>query len=642
MMKRSLFLIVCTLLFSVQSIFAIKLPRIFSDHMVLQRETPLKVWGWGTPGETIKITFNGQSLQTKVAKSGAWNVMLKPMSHGGPFEMNISAKSGSLTLKDILIGDIWLGSGQSNMEWTLQNTSDAANEIPQANYPKIRLFTVEKDQSHQPKDDLKSGQWLECNSQNAANFSAVAYYFGRTLSKELDIPIGLINSSWGGTKIEPWISWDLIGQEPEFKNLDMAKLATMAKDNDAKQLKYAEAKKNDRGLEEKWYQPETDVSGWKLIKVPQEWSGTEIGNADGIVWFRKEFTITGDVEDSGKLSLGPIDDKDVTYVNGVQVGTETAYNKDRVYQIDKNLLKKGKNVLVVKVQDDQGGGGLYGKPEKLFLEIKGKQIPLSGEWQYKTSVLNTDFGVVDVGPNSFPSQLYNAMIAPIVPFKIKGLIWYQGEANAQAAYSYKRLFPMLINSWRQQWGYELPFYWVQLANFMAPAQEAGDSEWAELRDAQRMTTSLPKTGQAVIIDIGEADDIHPRNKKDVGYRLALNALNKDYGKNIEFSGPVYKSMEVQGDKIILSFDHARSGLVSQNNKYGYVQGFAIAGEDKKFHWARAFIEGDKVIVFSPKVAKPVAVRYGWSDNPGDANLYNKEGLPTSPFRTDEWKWTTER
>jgi sialate O-acetylesterase len=568
-----------------------------------------------------------------------WMVTLKSMEHGGPYEMTVSAKSGNINLRNILIGDVWLGSGQSNMEWILSNTKDAGKEIAVANFPKIRLFTVEKAMEPMVQDDLKSGKWLECTSRNAADFSAVAYYFGKTLTKELDIPIGLINSSWGGTKVEPWISFDLMAQEPEYKNLDAKKLSETAKQNAANQLRYAEAMKTDRGLAEKWYLP-TNSAGWKTVRVPQEWGGTEIGNTDGIVWFRKEFQLDVEV-DSATLSLGPVDDVDFTYINGELVGTETIWNKDRFYGIKKGLLRPGKNVIVVKVRDDQGGGGIYGKAEQVYLQIKDKRIDLSGDWTYKPAVLASDFGLQGFGPNAYPSQLYNAMISPITNFGIRGVIWYQGESNTYAASNYKRLFPMLINNWRQKWGYEFPFYWVQLANFMAPSQVPGESQWAELREAQSKTLSLPKTGQAVIIDIGEADDIHPRNKKDVGYRLALNALAKEYGKSIVYSGPVYKSMEVKDGKAILMFDQVGSGLQAFKNKYGYLQGFSIAGADKKFVWARAFIENGRVTVYSPNVAEPVAVRYAWSDNPDDANLYNIEGLPASPFKTDDWKWTTD-
>jgi sialate O-acetylesterase len=638
------FRIIIAIVFVCTSVFAgaaVRLPRILGDNMVLQRQKEVRVWGWANPGEKVKLSFNGQHVETVTGRSGTWSVTFKPMEHGGPFTMDITGKSNSIQLKNILIGDVWVGSGQSNMEWIMENTDDAEREIAVADFPMIRLFTVQKDMSARPKADLKGGEWQECNSTNVRHFSAVAYYFGKKLHRELDVPIGLINSSWGGTKVEPWISWEVMGREEEFRSLKLEALEKTIVQNERNQLRFAEAMKHDRGLAEKWFSNESKVTGWKPIKLPQEWSRTEIGNTDGIVWFRKEITLSsGDVADA-TLSLGPIDDIDYTYVNGTQVGSEGVYNKERVYPVGKALLKEGRNIIVVKVIDNQGGGGLYGTPEQLFLEVNGKRIPLDGAWEWKSSVLTSDFGITDVGPNAYPSQLYNAMIAPIVAYPIRGIIWYQGESNAGASYRYQTLFKALINDWRSKWGYEFPFFWAQLANFMKAPDQPGESGWAELREAQRMALALPKTGQAVILDIGEANDIHPRNKKDVGERLALNALAVEYGNNIVYSGPLYQSMEVKDNRAILTFTHTGSGLWSKGNRYGYLNSFAIAGEDRKFYWAKAFIEGDKVVVYHEKVARPVAVRYAWSDNPDDANLYNKEGLPASSFKTDSWEWVTD-
>lgn len=636
-------LVLTLFLFSFLTLSAeIRLPRILGDHMVLQRQKEVRIWGWAKSGEIIKVSFNGQTLETKANRKGSWSVTLKPMEHGGPFDMQISGKENTITLKDILIGDVWLGSGQSNMEWILQNTNDAQTEIASANFPRLRLFTVGKDMSFVLKDDLKEGQWQECTPETVRYFSAVAYYFGKKLQEELDVPIGLINSSWGGTKVEPWISWDRIQQEPEYKDLKLDQLEKTAAQNDKNQQRYMEAMRNDKGLSERWYEADSKVTGWKTMDIPQDWSRTEIGNTDGIVWFRREFNLSADPKGEATLSLGPVDDADETYINGVKVGSTHEYSKERVYAIAPGVLKEGKNMLVVKVIDFQGGGGLVGKPEQLFIEANDIKIRLDGPWEWKSSVLTSDFGVKEVGPNAYPSHLYNAMIAPIINFPIRGVIWYQGESNAGASYRYRELFPMLIRNWREKWGYEFPFLWAQLANFMAAQETPGESGWAELREAQRMTLSLPKTGQAVILDIGEADDIHPRNKKDVGLRLAYNALAIEYGKDIVYSGPALKSMEVKDGKAIISFDHVGSGLVSKGNRYGYVNGFAVAGEDKVFRWAKAFIQGDKVVVFHEDVKNPVAVRYAWADNPDDANLYNKEGLPASSFKTDSWKWSTDK
>jgi sialate O-acetylesterase len=378
------------------------------------------------------------------------------------------------------------------------------------------------------------------------------------------------------------------------------------------------------------------------MQLPKEWNGTALGESDGIVWFRKVVELPAEVENQKtRIGLGPIDDWDHTYVNGTLIGSSFEYNKDRQYAVEPGILKAGKNLIAVKVTDTGGGGGLYGKSDQLFIEVNGSRFPLHGEWEYKSSVLTTDFGIKETGPNTFPSQLYNAMIAPLTSFGIKGVIWYQGESNAGRAHTYQTQFPSLIKNWRAKWGYDFPFLWVQLANFMAPAEQPGESQWAELREAQNLTLQLPATGQAVATDIGEAKDIHPRNKQDVGLRLALAALKVAYGMDIVYSGPVYKSMAKEGKTIALSFSNVGGGLLAKGDKYGYLKGFSIAGSDKKFVWAKAKIEGDKVIVYSDEIGDPVAVRYAWADNPEDANLFNQEGLPASPFRTDTWAGITK-
>ena len=613
----------------------VMLPKIFSDNMVLQRNEPIRVWGWAKPSESVTVTFNGATAKTKADKNGNWNVSLKAMPHGGPYELIVKGKN-TITLRNILIGDVWVGSGQSNMEWTIKDTNHAKEEIANANHPQIRLFTVPKALSFDVQKDLTGGQWQECTPKTLGDFSAVAYFFGRKLNADLNIPIGLVNSSWGGTNIQTWMSWDIMSGKDEYKKLDMTTLREAAKDMPEKQRKFADAVANEKGKLEKWYEPGY-ADGWKKITLPKLWEQTEIGDADGVVWFRKEFTVSA--EDIGKgavLHLGPIDDADETYINGKQVGDMNGWNIDRHYTLAGNILQPGKNVLVVRVYDGAGGGGIYGAADKLNLEVNNKRIDLAGEWQYKISVLNTQYGLQATGPNAYPSQLYNAMIAPIIPMPIKGVIWYQGESNTGEAAKYQKLFPELINNWRTKWNQQFPFLWVQLANFMAPDSLPVSSGWAELREAQSKTLSLPATGQAVIIDIGEANDIHPRNKQDVGLRLALSALKVAYNQNVVYSGPVYKSMQKADNKLVLTFDNIGSGL-HVKDKYGYLKAFAIAGEDQKFVWAKAYVEGNNVIVYHPDIKNPVAVRYAWGNNPDDANLYNKEGLPASPFRTDSWK-----
>ena len=376
------------------------------------------------------------------------------------------------------------------------------------------------------------------------------------------------------------------------------------------------------------------------MQLPQMWENV-IGNVDGIIWFK--YNISLPKESEGKaatIDLSVIDDNDIVWINGIKIGETEGYAVKRSYKIPENVLKSGDNTIVVKITDNGGGGGIYGKAEQMYLQVQGKQYPLAGEWQYKEAVTNKMYKFIDISPNMYYSLLYNGMINPITGLAIKGAIWYQGENNASQAYNYRTLFPTMINNWRTKWGYEFPFYWVQLASYTAKDDKPVNSEWAELREAQTMTLSLPQTGEAVITDIGDADDIHPRNKQDVGLRLALIALNKDYGKkDIVYSGPTFKEMNIEGNKAVISYNNTGKGLCVKN-KYGYVEGFAIAGADQKFEWAKAYIDGDKVVVYSEKIANPVAVRYSWANNP-DVNLFNQEGLPAAPFRTDNWKGITQ-
>lgn len=400
---------------------------------------------------------------------------------------------------------------------------------------------------------------------------------------------------------------------------------------------YEKALKEDAGSREQWYK-NTDLQDWKIINMPSLWESSAIGNTDGIVWFKKKFVITNELPiRKARLSLGAIDDADSTYINGKLVGADKSWDKDRVYTVDASLLHKGDNTITIKMIDNSAQGGMSGKPEQLFIEVDNTKIPLSGEWLYKPSVLSSKYQLLDSGPNGFPSQLFNAMIAPLLRLKIKGAIWYQGEANTGEAERYENLFPAMIADWRQQWGYDFPFLWVQLANYLAKKTEPGESEWAELRNAQHQTLAVPNTAEAVIADLGEANDIHPRNKQDVGLRLAMAAEKLVYGKKVVASGPTLASFQIENGRIILNFYNLGDGLMAKNN---HLTGFAIAGADKKFVWAKATIKGNKIIVESSEVPHPEAVRYAWADNP-DLSLYNKNGFPASPFRTDKWPLVTK-
>lgn len=638
--------ILCCLCFIVSTLQAeVKLSHIFTDNMVIQQNKPIKVWGWADKNETVEVRFLNQIKKTKADKNGHWLLQLNPITYGGPYTMDVKGKKNNISLKNILVGEVWLCSGQSNMEWIVSNSMNANEEIANANYPEIRSFNVVKDMSFEPKSDL-NGKWEVCSPETAGNFSAVGYFFARKLYQELNIPIGIINSSWGGTDIETWTSSDSFSELSDkfmarYNKLVAEDMNTFVKENDQNKKAFQDALANDTGLKEEWYKPSFNTNSWGTMPVPKLWDG-ELASIDGILWFKYNFTLpNGSNGKSAKIHIGPIDDNDITWINGVKIGETIGHLTHRVYNIPENVLKDGANTIVVKITDNAGGGGFWGEKENLYVELNGQKYPLAGDWQYKASVTNKDYKFIDISPNMYPSLLYNAMINPIINFPIKGAIWYQGENNAGVAYNYRTLFPNMISNWRTKWGYEFPFYWVQLANFMAKDNTPKDSEWAELREAQSLTLSVPQTGEAVITDIGDANDIHPRNKQDVGIRLALNALNKDYGKtDIVYSGPTYKAISINGNKATITFNNVDKGLDVKNN-YGYVEGFTIAGADKKFEWAKAYIDGDKVIVYSDKISNPVAVRYSWSNNP-DVNLFNKDGLPAAPFRTDDWKGITQR
>lgn len=645
-MSKKHSLIFCYLFFLLSVLKAeIRLPAIFSENMVLQRDVPIKIWGWTDNNEEIEVHFINQVKKVKANKRGEWSLQLDPMSYGGPYLMHIKGRDSNITLKNILIGEVWLASGQSNMEWTVKDVKDAPTEIRKADYPQIRAFNVEKALSPEPKSDL-NGMWQSCSPATVGNFSAVAYFFARKLYVELDIPVGIINSSWGGTDIETWTSSSAFNVLPEhfkerYGDFRTRNLEEFTKENEKKKTAYYQALNKETGTIEKWETLPVDLSSWKMMRVPQLWEEV-LGEVDGVIWFKYNIKLSKEViKKQASIHLGTIDDADITWLNGVQIGATNGHAINRDYVIPENTLKEGINTVTVRITDNYGGGGFYGNADNMYLEIDGNAYPLNGEWYYKESVTNKQFGFTYISPNVQPSLLFNAMINPIIPFPIKGVIWYQGENNAIRAYDYCTLFPTMINDWRAKWGYEFPFYWVQLANFMAKDEKPQESTWAELREAQSRTLALPKTGQAVITDIGDADDIHPRNKQDVGMRLALITLNKDYGKKeIVYTGPVFKSMQIEGNKAIIYYKNAANGLLL-HNKYGYIEGFTIAGADKQFEWAKAYVDGNTIVVYSDKVSNPTAVRYSWSDNP-DVNLFNKEGLPAVPFKTDDWKWITEK
>jgi len=625
----------------------VRIPGIIGSHMVVQRDQPVNIWGWADRNEKVRVVFNNHELTTKADRNGEWIVTFNPMKAGGPFEMIIEGENRIL-LTDILIGDVWICSGQSNMEWSVINSMNGKQELENASYPGIRLFDVPHNIQFAPAADIPGGAWKACSPETVANFSAVGYFFGRTLHRETDVPIGLVGSNWGGTNVETWMSpesvvadQDLLDLYIRIEGMDIEAMENQRR----KELrsvveKYAGKGKGIVNGKPVWADKDLDVSDWDRMTLPCLWENTLLPGVDGIVWFRRDIHLSEqEAEHDAILYLGPIDDSDRTWINGIQVGeTVQKYSQPREYSIKAEVLKAGRNSIVVRVEDTGGGGGIYGRPEDMRLITNRNIINLSGEWYFRVSDEDFSQELTLMHPNAYPTLLYNGMIHPISRFSSKGVIWYQGESNTNDPGKYRERFPTMINDWRRAWNNpELGFYFVQLANYMAPDEKPSESSWAELREVQLETLQVPFTGMAVTIDIGDADDIHPRNKQDVGYRLALSALHGSYDRDIVYSGPIYRSAEFDGAAVFIEFDHIGDGLIA-DDKYGYLKGFAIAGKDGAFHWAKAWIADSRVIVFHEEIPEPVAVRYGWGNNPDDVNLYNSEGLPASPFRTDNpWK-----
>ena len=623
---------------------------LFADHAVLQQGTKVPIWGTADPGEAVTVEIAGQTVSTTTAADGKWLVRLAPMKAGGPFTVTISG-SNKVVVGDVLVGEVWVAGGQSNMERQLglrvgqQPIDDWEKEAAAATYPQIRQFGVAQVKSLARLDSVK-GRWEVCTPDAVKEFTAVGYFFARDLHRARHVPVGIIHASWGGTPAEAWTSEAGLRLLPDFADVSEQLKVLMADPVAARRQYEARLETwfaaNDTGSAAvgagpAWSDPAVAAGGadvWKTMTLPTLWEDAGEPDLNGVVWFRKTFDVPAAAAGgAAELQLGMVDDVDTTWVNGVKVGATIGYNQPRRYPVPAGVLKAGRNMVAVRVLDTGGGGGIWGT-EKLQVVFKDKQgkvaalqpIVLSGAWRYRIGMNLKDgpwppTGVI--GDTSTPTILYNAMIAPLLPYAIRGVIWYQGEANVRREQQYRSLFPALIADWRQAWGQDFPFLFVQIAPHrdMTP----------ELRDAQLWAwRHTPKTAMAVTMDVGDANDIHPTHKQPVGARLALAARALAYGERLEYSGPVFESMNVKGNKAVLRFSHVARGLVA---KGGALKGFTIAGTDKVFHPARAEIRGKMLVVISDDVSQPVAVRYGWANVP-DGNLFNKAGLPASPFQTD--------
>ena len=650
LMKLVSILLVSLLLFGKQASATIIVPHFFADSMVLQRDQKVPVWGWGEMGEVVKINFNHKEYSEKVGADKKWKVYLPATKVGGPYDLIIKGKENQIVLKEVLFGDVWVCGGQSNMEFYMREVKDKyASEIANSTNSNIRLFDVKHNFSFIPLDTCTSkingSAWVTAYPGNVENFSAVAYFFAREINAKYHIPIGLLNCNWGGTPAEAWISEETLKDFPNyaetFKYISNPDNQKLEKEKVGDRLKEWVKGLADNDVfykynKQNWQSSEADTIVWKKITLPQLLDDVGVNNFTGVVWFKKEIQINKDLlNQKATLHLGNIDDIDSTFINGKLVGYTNYTAKERVYNIPASLLKEGANIISVRmVNIDKTSGFVKGKPLDLSF-ANGISIPLNNEWNYAPTqfVKPVDKGKYDK-LNIMPSALYDGMLHSIIGYGIKGVIWYQGESNSDRAKEYRTLFPTLITNWQKDWNQGVfPFLFVQLANYMKPTNEPTESNWAALREAQRLTLSLPNTGMAIIHDLGEAYNIHPKNKKDVGLRLALLAKKIAYVESgIVSSGPLYDTSNTVGNKIIVQFKECGSGLVANDGRP--LKYFAIAGADKKFVWANAVIKGNSVEVWSDKIEHPVAVRYAWSDNPVGANLYNKEGLPASSFRTD--------
>ena len=631
------------LAFSVPGYGRLRLPRLVSDNMVIQRGDSTRLWGWASPSEKVTISFIGREYNAVAGTDGRWQVIMPLKDAGGPFDMTITG-GDTIILHNILVGDVWVGSGQSNMELTMQRVRLLyEKDIAACTNPYIRCFTVPQQYNfNRPLNDFAYGSWVETNPETITDYSAAAYFFALDLYDKYKIPIGIINSSLGGSPAEAWISEKSLKAFPDYYSeairfRDTSLIISIDKhDSDISSEWYRELNRRDEGYRDarhKWSSAGLDFSGWKTTVIPGLWDDKGPGTGNGVVWLARRINVPQTmVNGPAKLNLSRIVDADSVFINGIFIGTTGYQYPPRWYAVPAGVLHQGPNDIVIRVISNSGTGGFV--PDKKYnLSCNNDTIDLTGTWFFKRGA------VMDPLPSQTfirwkPLGLYNAMIAPLTGFNIKGVIWYQGESNVSRYGEYTKLMSTLISDWRTNWHEgSFPFLIVQLTNFLEAQPEPAESDWALLREAQADLLKVPNTGLAVTIDIGEWNDIHPLDKKDVGKRLALVAEHMAYGdNNVVFSGPVYKSMKINGRTIEVSFTDTGTGLAVKGK--GAPACFAIAGADKKFVWAEAKIKGDRVMLSSNRVKHPLYVRYAWADNPGKVNLYNSEGLPAVPFRTD--------
>ena len=616
---------------------------IFGDNMVLQRDKLDSIWGWADPGQSVKVEIAEKSASAVAGPDRRWQVKIQPLPVGGPYTLKVIG-SQTIELHNVMVGDVWLCSGQSNMQFALQQALNGPEDVKAANNPDIRYFTVSQHATYHHAD-IPGGSWRVISPETAGRVSAVAYYFARRVQQELHIPIGLVIAAVGGTPAESWTSATALRKLKDF-DVPLAELQRVTDKGGPEYGNYVMHwyDSYDTGTKEKWFAPDFDSSGWKAVDVPGGFADLGVPDTPAVVWFRKEIELPDPVPTGRNMVLlGIIEKMDTVYINGREVGGSAWVENPRAYFVPPNVLKPGKNTIVIRVLKTQPNGGFMSKAEGLHLVLADKtDIPFAGKWQAKVSVDARPPHPLPIGYQNWPvmpSVLYEGMVAPLLPLSISGSIWYQGEENSERGYEYRKVLPAMIADWRSAFGQgNFPFYIVSLPAYKQRSATPTDDAWAETRESQALTAAtVPDTCLAITVDTGDADNIHPKEKVPVGDRLARCALANYYGKKIRFQGPTLTSVDRHSASIILHFSHADGGLIAKGGKLAE---FSIAGDDRKWVWGDARIQGDTIVVSSPLVLSPKEVRYAWQSNPA-TTLFNGEGLPAAPFRTDKWPGITE-
>ncbi len=616
---------------------------IFGDNMVLQRGKPNTIWGWSDPGDKIEVDIAGKEASGVAGADRRWEVKIRPPHVGGPYTMAIKGHQ-TVEFHNVLVGDVWLCGGQSNMEAPLPWARNGEEEVKAANYPEIRFFTVAGHVAYHHTDTV-DGSWKAVSPETASKLSAVAYYFARKVQQEIHIPIGLMVDAVGGTPAEAWTSAAALRPLHDF-DIPLAMLDKLSAENAPEYGNYVMHwyDQYDIGLKGNWASPDFDDSDWKTVDVPGGFAELGVPETPAVVWFRREFTLP-DPLPAGRslLFLGEVERMDTAYINGTFVGASAWVENPRVYFIHDGVLKPGKNLIAIRVFKTKPQGGFLDKPEVLRLMLGDKtSIPLAGKWKGQLSVDASPPHPMPIGFENWPvmpTVLYKGMLEPVAPLSITGVIWYQGEQNSERGFQYRKILPAMIADWRKLFGQgDLPFYIVSLPGFGHNPETPADDAWAETRESQALVAEqVPNSCLAVTIDAGDPDNLHPKDKQPVGERLAFCALAKHYGKHVVYSGPTLASVKRLPGSIQLRFAHTNGGLVVKGPK---LEGFQIAGPDQRWYWADAKIKGKTVIVSSPSVPNPQEVRYAWQPDP-PATLFNGAGLPAGPFRTDTWPGITE-